>query len=381
MIKKKILFVVAEFFKGGAERYAYEIDRVLDKTKFEVTILCLNNKNQKIDNWERFYDKKHSELGTKIIFCDNFLNIERPILNKIKRKLKIKTKGRINHKAMISFLSKFDILHWMGEYTFYHNLPDSLLRKSIVNTMSAKFQNPSLYDKFNFDTNYTFMSGFSGEEFKYEYGDFTKIKHYFFPLVFKIENEKPKWNFLRNPDIKKIGIFTRLDKYKPLDPFFYAFQLLLSEDINVELHVFGSGDPEEEGMNIKLKNLDISEKVFFRGHQEDITKTAIEEQLNLSWFQGYNNNRPAGYAGFDICSVGLPLICWDFFHEKIKEENYIYPHYKNLKKFVEHSLKIINNKEEAIKLSRLQFNKVKDNRDSLKYIKKLERIYNEINVN
>ena len=380
MVKKRIVFIVAEFFKGGAERYAYEIDRVLDKTKFEITVLCLNNINQKVNDWERFYDKKHLELGTKVIFFDVFLNSQNEIINRIKKKLKLKTKGRINHAKIVSFLSGFDVLHWMGEYTFYHELPENLLRKSIVNTMSAKFQNPNLYSKFNFDKNYTFMSGFSGKELDYEYGDFSKIKHHFFPLVFKIQNEKPNWNFL-DSSVKKIGIFTRLDKYKPLDPFFYAFQLLLTGNKNVELHVFGTGDPEKEGMNKILKSLDLQDKVFFRGHQEDITKTAIDENLNLSWFQGYNNNRPAGYAGFDICSVGLPLICWDFFHDKIKEKNKVYPHYKNLKEFVEQSVQIISNKEEALRLSNLQFNDVIENRGSLKNIKILESIYNDINTN
>ena len=155
MVKKRIVFIVAEFFKGGAERYAYEIDRVLDKTKFEITVLCLNNINQKVNDWERFYDKKHLELGTKVIFFDVFLNSQNEIINRIKKKLKLKTKGRINHAKIVSFLSGFDVLHWMGEYTFYHELPENLLRKSIVNTMSAKFQNPNLYSKFNFDKNYT----------------------------------------------------------------------------------------------------------------------------------------------------------------------------------------------------------------------------------
>lgn len=380
MIKNKILFIVAEFFQGGAERYAYELDRVLDKKKFEITILCLNTKNVENKNWQRFYDEKHLELGTEIIYFDDYLNEESPLAFKFIKKLGLKTKDVINHEKIVSFLSKFDVLHWMGEYTFYQKLPDNLIKKSIVNTMSAKFQNPDLYNKFNFDVNYNFMSGFSGNEFDYEYKDFKKINHWFIPLVLKIENEDNSWEY-SNSKIKKIGIFTRLNKYKPLDPFFYAFQLLLSEYDNAELHIFGTGDPVEEGMTKVLENLDLQDKVFFRGHQKNIRKTAIKEKLNLSWFQGYNNNRPSGYAGFDICSVGLPLICWDFFHEKITKENLIFPHYKNLKKFVNHSVKILTDKSEAIRLSNLQFNEVIENRDSKKIIKNLENIYEKIITN
>ncbi|WP_298764379.1 hypothetical protein [uncultured Polaribacter sp.] len=376
MKKYKVLFVVSEFFKGGAERFTYEIDRVLDKSKFEVTILCLNGKNAKNSTWHRHYHKLHLALGTKILYNDEFLNPQNAIINKLRKKLRIKSKEIINYKLLVNYLSKFDLIHWMGEYTFYKKLPNFLIKKSLINIMSAKFQNQNLYKNFDKKKKYNFISGFTEKEAIYELNEFPQKKHWHFPLIFKIEENKI-WNF-KNTVIKKIGIFTRLDKYKPLDPFFYAFQLLLTENKNIELHIFGSGDPEEQGLNLKLKNLDILDKVFFRGHQENITKTAIIEDLNLSWFQGYNNNRPAGYAGFDICSVGIPLICWDFYYKKIEKINEVYPHFKNLRYFVDYTIKILTIKEEAIKLSNNQIKDVMCNRDSSTKIKQLEAIYHEI---
>lgn len=66
MSKIKILFVVAGFYRAGAERFAYEIDKALDKEKFELTIFCLERQNKMSPLWkDRYYENLHRELGTK----------------------------------------------------------------------------------------------------------------------------------------------------------------------------------------------------------------------------------------------------------------------------------------------------------------------------
>ena len=175
--------------------------------------------------------------------------------------------------------------------------------------------------------------------------------------------------------IKKIGIFTRLDKYKPLDPFFYSFQLLLERLPNAELHIFGGGDPDKEGMTRYIKNLGISDSVFFRGHQESILETVINEKINLSWFQGHNNNKPGGYAGFDICTTGTPLVCWDFMEKPIDSYNEVYPHYKSITQFTAKSYELLTNVQSAETLSMLQFNDISLSRNVSEHISTLYHIY------
>ena len=114
------------------------------------------------------------------------------------------------------------------------------------------------------------------------------------------------------------------------------------------------------------------------GHQEDIVKTAIKEELALSSFQGYNNDRPAGYAGIDICTTGTPLICWDFHPSPVNPFNIVYPHYKNLNQFVSKTIEILTDREKAETLSQLQFKETIENRNINNYISKLENIYLEI---
>jgi glycosyltransferase involved in cell wall biosynthesis len=133
--------------------------------------------------------------------------------------------------------------------------------------------------------------------------------------------------------------------------------LLLQELPNIELHVFGAGDYKEAEYDRYLNHLNLNEKVFFRGHQEDMKKTLNEENLNLVWFQGYLN-RPAGYAGQDVSVTGTPMLLWDFYtgvNPNINDINYVYPHYKNIKIFKEESKKVLLDKKTADIVAKKQY--------------------------
>lgn len=379
MEKIKILFVVADFYQAGAERFAYEIDKGLDRNKFQIEILCLEKISILSKDWNvRYYESLHKKIGTKINYIDRFLEKQTlslllRISHKITRNKFKKDKPKYNSNFAL-FFDQFDVVHWMGEYTYIHSLPVKIRKKSLIYSMCAKFQDENLYSQYDFDYPYNFMSGLKQVEIEHEYSQFNKINHFYFPLALQIFQKKKHWSY-KESKIYKIGIFTRLNYYKPLDPFFYSFQLLLEKLPNCELHVYGNGDPEKEGMISCLKRLGVQEKVFFRGHQDSIVETATSEHINLSWFQGYNNDRPAGYAGFDICSIGIPLICWDFFDKPNDYFNETYPHYKSLTKFVSKSVEVLTNEKAANLLSELQFQDVLMNRDINKHIKDLEKAY------
>jgi glycosyltransferase involved in cell wall biosynthesis len=383
MAKIKLLFVVDGFYQAGAERFMHEVDCVLDKNKYDITLLDLEKEREIRNNWGvRHYEEKHRVLGSKIVFLDSLLitrNIRSRIVSKFKKLLHKKSYNRnIDPKALNRFVADYDIINWIGEYTMFHELDPEHLKKSLVFIMSAKFQYVDIYKDFDFNYNYTFVSGFLENECKYEFSQFKEVTHYYFPLLLNVPFQQNPWKF-EDSSVKKIGIFTRLSYYKPLDPFFYSFHLLLEKLPNCELHVFGNGDPVEEVRIARyLIHLGIGDKVFFRGHQNNIITTVLEEKINLSWFQGYNNNRPAGYAGLDICSTGTPLVCWDFMENPMDEFNEVYPHYKNLNKFVNKSYEILTDMQSAHNLSQLQFNEVNLNRDINKNINLLYEVYSEI---
>ncbi|WP_394673813.1 hypothetical protein [uncultured Chryseobacterium sp.] len=383
MTKIKVLFVVAGFYRAGAERFAYELDRVLDKEKFDLTIFCLEKVKDINPVWKiRYYEDLHKQLGTKIKYADEFIDYryteQGRIRNKIKKYLGLFPKNpSFWNEDLSNYLDEFDVIHWMGEYIYINSVSDSVRKKSLIYTMTARFQKRTLYDNFNHELYYNFCTGFKKEELKYELEQFKNYHSVFVPLFMKIDEKKRRWKF-QNSSIKKIGIFTRLDPFKPLDPFFYSFQLLLDRLPNCELHIFGNGDPIQTGMTQSLERIGMQDKVFFRGHQEDITDTAIDEKLDLSWFQGYNNDRPAGYAGFDICTTGVPLLCWDFKPNPNEYKNPVYPHYKNLNQFVAKTIEILTDHNKAEDLSEKQYNDVLKTRSAVNHIKTIEAEYERI---
>lgn len=381
MAKINVLFVVGSLCQAGAERFAYEVDRALDKDVIQTTVFCLENENEISGNWkERYYDKKHLDLGTPIIYKDRFQEKKKSFFNRLQayifRKLNLKIQKK-STTPLINFLNSFDVIHWMGEYTYIHAVPEYIKNKSLIHIMSARFQDDSIYKSFDFSKHYNFCSPFKENEIVYELNQFKNYNHTFIPLVLKIDNDKNNWKFNRE-SVKKIGIFTRIDRYKPLDPFLYAFHLLLDQMPNCELHIFGNGDPKSEGIIDFLERLNIKQNVFFRGHQDNIVSTVFNENIDMSWFQGYNNDRPAGYAGIDICTTGLPLLCWDFHPNPNDTINAIYPHYKNLNNFVAKSFEVLNHEEIATKLSQMQFEETKKDRNIDLYIHVLENEYRRI---
>ena len=42
MNKVNLLFVVKDFYQAGAQRFMYEVDAVIDRSKYDITILDFN---------------------------------------------------------------------------------------------------------------------------------------------------------------------------------------------------------------------------------------------------------------------------------------------------------------------------------------------------
>lgn len=267
----------------------------------------------------------------------------------------------------------------MGEYSYHkieHRMNNKHKLKSIIHIMNSKFHYSELYDLYDKNLSYRFCSGFLEDEIKTELALFPKYQHHYFPLSIKVENKEIIWKFSNN-EIKKIGIFTRLTQTKPLDPFLNAFVLLLNKQPNIELHLFGNGDPEKEGINQFIRENNLINKIKLRGHQENMKQTAINENLNLVWFHSYYGV-PGGFAGFEICSLGIPQLFWNFTKDHLVNTISAFPIYDNLNEFVNHSFEIINDKENAEMLSQEQFDALKQTRDINKFIGSLETLYSEI---
>ncbi|MBS1593554.1 MAG: glycosyltransferase [Bacteroidetes bacterium] len=371
--KVRVLFVVSEFYQAGAQRFTYELDKSINKDFFDLDMLSLLPLGHNPE-WEDYYFNRHVELGTKVFFLDDLSTPYVPTLaQRIKRKV-LNVPFPDQHAGLHSFLDSYDVLYFVGEYTYpilARKMTQRQKDKSLINLHNTIFQKPENYKDYDKNVVHHFVSGFRDDEVAIELAAFKEYKHTFLPLSINLDDHGRLWHFHKS-DTPKIGVFTRLTYTKPLDPFIYAFHTLLERVPDAELHIFGTGDPEKEGIYKYIRHLGLKDKVKFRGHQKDLKKTAIDEKLNIVWFHGFYGI-PGGFAGFDICSIGVPQLFWDFSQMSGKgmEE---FPMYSNINAFAARTVDILQDEEEANKISMAQYQYIQEMRNVKKWVPNLEQL-------
>lgn len=369
----KVLFVVTEFWNAGTQRFTYEVDRALNKDQFQVTILSfrdLGTDPQRPDH----YHPLHRALGTEIRFLSEFKD---SMVGNFLRKIGIPWWSELN-----KFMDSFDAISFMGEYAymrFDRQLEASVKRKSVIHIMNSRFQAPFIYDRYDYSEKYRFCSGFSESEIVGELENFKDYTHCFMPLSLNIDRTEPRWEpILSGP--MKVGIFTRITPTKPLEPFLTAFQGLQQIVPTAELHIFGYGDPETVGYLELVRQLGIVGNVHFRGHRDDMLGSALQERLSLVWFHSFYGV-PGGFAGFDIATLGIPQLFWNFTPETAFTPDPAFPVFNDPQSFINTSLKVLQDENHASELSRVQFNAICKTRDIRKHIHRLESLYRQMTLN
>lgn len=388
-IKKKILWVVYDFNQAGGQRYVYEICKALDKTKYQVDVLKLHMlSNDK--NWNHeFYYQPTLDLGCDIFFLENLFkgankhklhkNIFEKIILKVKATIKPVTGEIKAHQAIYiqAFLSGYDYVNFSG-LNVYKSLCIAYgfeCKNALIHILTAKFQDDEdIYDSYDKEYPYHFVSSFSNEILSFELAGFKNYKHTYYPLCFETIPYKASVPEEGNQPFV-IGVFTRLSKMKPLDPYFYAFKLLLEKGIDVELRIYGAGDPAAEGLLRQLQYLYLSDKVQFCGHLESIPNELKKNEIDLIWFQS-NNQMPAGYAALEVAMSGLPQVFWDFSDMGWKHETgEIFPSFINLTEFVNYSGDLLKKRENRVALGLQQKLYVLDNYSVQSNISIIENLF------
>lgn len=374
----KVLFVVSEFYQAGTQRFTFELDRALNKNKISLEILCILPLNSS-QRFSDYYYEKHLELDTKIYFLNDINTTNAPtFLQKIKQRLSC-FEMPDERKNIKHFFDHYDVISVMGEYNFpvikkYISVNNK--KKLLIHIMNSKFQLSYLYDNFSKLENCHFVSGFGEKQIKWELNEFTDYQHTYFNLNFKFENKYLKSEYKKS-NTPKIGIFTRLAPTKPLDPFIYAFKSIQSKIQGAELHIFGSGDPKQEGVYRYVEQLQLESSVFFRGHQDNILKTAVEEDLDLVWLHGYHGI-PGGFAGFDIATAKIPQLFWNFGYAPNSQLHECFPMFNDIEAFANDSIYLLNNPLKAKLLAEKQFEYINCNFNIIKNIHIMEELFQEI---
>ncbi|MEO9145231.1 MAG: glycosyltransferase family 4 protein [Ginsengibacter sp.] len=390
MKKKKILWVVYDFYQAGGQRYVYEICKALDKEKFEIDFLKAASIGHD-KNWQNeYYYRPTLDLGCHVFLLGDIIK-EKKLPERGISKMLVKTKRVINKfsspreqqpsikkkEQIETFFSGYDHINFSGLNVYktvclgYSINP----KNSFIHILTARFQDKkNIYEGLDKENSYHFISSFPNETLASELEGFTNYTHTYYPLAFETApydiKRKEKSN---QPSI--IAVFTRLSSMKPLDPYFYALKLLLERGANVELRVYGAGDPEEIGLLRQLNYLYIADKVTFPGHVESIPELLKTAGIDLLWFQS-NNQFPAGYAALEIAMSGLPQIFWDFADIGLKNPiSEIFPSFTSLTSFVEYSEKLLKSTGLRKKLGLQQREYVQQNNSSRSHIHILEELF------
>lgn len=392
MKKKKVLFIVYYFIQAGGERYVYEIAKHLSKEKYEVHFLKIkpNLSNKK---WStEYYYEPTIQAGCQIHFYPDLIAADKN-LQKLLRQEKMTRfipVGRVQAKAstevakrkkqiLSTFLQKFDIVNWMGIGAYAH-LGNSLEKgayKEYIHILSTKFQyDDDCYAKWDKQKGYTFFTPFSPWLLEKELEGFTNFRHIYFPMSLELI----PYSVVPTPRNNKhtIAVFSRIDRMKPMEPYLYALKLLREKKIDAQLYIYGAGDPKATGLKRQIDHLYLSDNVHFKGHAESLAQVMKSGEIDLVWFQS-GNNRPAGFAAFEIAMSGIPQVFWDFGHYVAEPEyNQVYPNFTNLSKFVDCSANLLTDKSVATELGEQQKKFVLQNQNIQKNIKIIEQEFDMV---
>lgn len=379
--KVKILFIVSEFFQAGTQRFTYELDRALNKEIFSVEILSLLPLNSS-QRFSDHYYTKHLELGTKIHFADDINQLIEPTIKQKFEKFFLKKNYPDERLKIKSFFDRFDCISIMGEYNFkevYKYITPANKYKLLIHVQNSKYQVTGNYDAFPKEEEFHFVSGFHQGQIDFELSEFRSYKHTYYNLNFKFENAdiKHKYHISKSP---KIGIFTRITPAKPLDPFIYSFQLIVERFPSAELHIYGSGNPMSEGIYRYVEQLELQKNVLFRGHQENICQTAVEDQLDLVWLHGYHG-LPGGWVGFDISTVHIPQLFWNFGNNQHAKKYSFFPMFNSVSALAEKSIEIASDPILAENLAKEQFAYTNAHYNIEKNIHVMEELYLSLKQN
>lgn len=323
---KSVIFVVDTLAQHGAERYLYELSKILVRNNFKVDVYSISYLDEKAS----YYVDVLREIGVKV-YLYNYLpfpNIKNLIFRRVVNTASYRVSFLFNKKFIqnkldynfFDFLNSYDIvsiIKW-EVYIQKRRIFDSISHKKI-HLMSGLNQ----YTEFPYSelpknkTNLVLMYSEQKEEFFQNKTIDNIFKLDVIPLI--IDNEK--WENVYNPkddNVLRLGVFSRIHPDQPTIFFLFVIHELKNRGMNIELYFFGRYYDELFYKHYlkTVEVLKIDSLVKFVGHVENIPSTINDFNINLGLMNSFNS--VVGYSSIELQSSGLPLI---FFN--VSTSNYV----------------------------------------------------------
>jgi glycosyltransferase involved in cell wall biosynthesis len=331
--KKKILIVVNSLSRAGGERYAYELISHLDKGTFDFEVLTSCVSDNVNDGYSNYYLKPLKREGVKIhdFLKKKEFNIE------IKHSFLKRTVDCSLYRSGLKsfFVKKFN----KKRKEFFENFDGILLIGTIMYYWVQDWISESVY----FETH---LIAHQAQEAENLYRCYSKSKQYnlaymdekqlqeakssgilvknaiSFPL--SIDFDLFEFDQNRNKEQKSeiiIGVFTRINRDKPLDSIIEAFNNLLAVNSKVKLLICGKILDEHYLNQLleKVQEYGISNSVKFNGHANNMLDVIKKENVNIIWNLSVFD--VIGFATLEIVSSGCAIICNNIYKEFENEKN------------------------------------------------------------
>ena len=368
-MKKNLIFFLARFGKGGAGNSVFKLCSNLNKRKYNIFVICMNNcayKKEFLDAGIKVEIIKSSRalfavfLLSKIISKIIENNNQSYLISNINYTnllCSVFIKKRINLKFIAIERTPFKELEIY--FGFIDRIKKTLMRSLI----------PFFYKKFDL---VICNSEYMRKYLKEKYCIFSKTL--FPPSITDIGIDKKKKSIKKSISKKsKIKLITvcRLSREKNI---YEIIQAISNIKKKISLYIIGVG-PEKNNISNFIRSLNLEKKVKLIGYMQNPHDHLVKADLyiNSSYFEGFPN------SVVEAARVGLPIIASQS-HGGINEilskgrGGTIYKNSQDLKRLIK---KFANDRKVFIRKSKIA--KKKSSQFNLKsHVIKFEKMINEI---
>lgn len=355
---KKILIVVTSLQEAGAEKYAYELAKSLDKKKFNVEVLTTNDVFHNTE-FPHVYYRKLIDLGIKVntflfkpkekIFINSFFS-NLPIIKYLVYRYNRYISNTRYKKKIKSLFLNHDIISLIDAPQYY------LIKNYITSKNYLDIH--LMCHQLQFKNGLIIYKDFKGlEQFNFVYIDDIQIIEavnqgvqignlYKLPLSLDINSFT--LNNIQVSHNLNIGVFTRISYNKPLDNIINAFYELIKINSDYKLFIFGYIQDKDYYVELlgEINKLGLSEKCFFMGHSSNMYKSCIENKISLVWVISIYDF--IGYAALELCIRNIPIVLSNLYSDNklkvIDDKDCIPPYFYDFEKLAIYTNNLFENK-------------------------------------
>tara|TARA_X000000950_G_C13915800_1_gene660948 strand:+ start:1100 stop:2212 length:1113 start_codon:yes stop_codon:yes gene_type:complete len=333
----RVIHLIPEFRKGGAERLCIDICYELKKRKIDYLLITFNDFN--------LYEELTKYIDYKIV--------------KIDFKLSVLNKNKIDLENLNRIVENFspDIIHshlFIGEIisqSINHNalrichVHDDIkqLNKLKLSSFFSKLKIANYYERIYYlkkkKSNKTIYMCISKDSKSIIENKIPNSNCVFFPNAINIKNFKPiNRKINNNINLISIGSFYAKKGHSLL--LKTLFELNQLSNLNFKLHLIGDGALKDKLIE-ETKKLKLTNKVIFHGIVPNPEKYLQKSHLYVH----AASYEPFGLALIEAMSTGLPVISTDGKGNRdiINENNGVLLNHRNPKKYAMEILTLIKN--------------------------------------